>query len=85
MRQLNFAAQPNCIQEFREDQRLFRRDLEQTMHGAFSNRVLVGWHERRVAERSGYRSGSYHRRLLTSASEHVLTVPGTREHAGPLL
>jgi transposase-like protein len=96
MRQLNFAAAPNYIQEFREVQRLFRRDLrvpqqaltrellEQTMRDAVSNQVQAGWHERGVGGRSGYRNGSYQRRLLTTVGELVLTVPRTREHASPV-
>jgi putative transposase len=96
MRQLNFAAQPNYIQEFREVQRLFRQDLrvpqqaltrellEQTMRDAVSNQVQAGWHERGVSGRSGYRNGSYQRRLLTTVGELVLTVPRTRQHASPV-
>jgi putative transposase len=96
MRQLNFAAQPNYIQEFREVQRLFRRDLrapqqamtrqllEQTMRDAVSNQVQAGWHERRAPRRRDYRNGSYQRRLLTTVGELVLTVPRTREHASPV-
>ena len=67
MRQLNFAAEPNYNQEFREVQRLFRRDLavplqaatrqllEQVMHDTVANQVQAGWHQRGVAQRSGYR------------------------------
>ena len=96
MRRLNFAAQPNYIQEFREVQRLFRADLrvpqkavirqllEQTMRDAVSNQVQAGWHERRQRQRAGYRNGSYERRLLTTVGQLVLTVPRTREHASPV-
>lgn len=96
MRQLNFAAQPNYIQEFREVQRLFRQDLsvpmqaglrallEQTMRDAVANQLQAGWHERRAESRSGYRNGSYQRRLLTTVGSIVLDVPRTREHASPV-
>ena len=59
MRQLNFAASPNYIQEFREVQRLFRQDLnvpmqamirellEGAMRDTVANQVQAGWHERR--------------------------------------
>lgn len=96
MRQLNFAAEPNYIQEFREVQRLFRRDLrvpqqamtrqllEQTMRDAVSNQVQAGWHERGAAHRCDYRNGTYQRRLLTTVGQIVLDVPRTRDHASPV-
>src|SRR6266496_3291637 len=96
MRQLNFAAQPNYIQEFREVQRLFRQDLavpmraslrgllEQTMRDAVANQVQAGWHERQAAKRAGYRNGTYQRRLLTTVGAIVLDVPRTREHPSPV-
>jgi transposase-like protein len=96
MRQLNFAAQPNYIQEFREVQRLFRQDLsvplkamtrellQQVMRDAVSNQVQADWHERKPAGRAGYRNGCYRRRLLTSVGAIVLEVPRTREHASPV-
>jgi putative transposase len=96
MRQLNFAAEPNYSQEFREVQRLFRQDLrvpqqalirellERTMRDAVSNQVQAGWHERGVTGRSDYRNGSYQRRLLTTVGQLVLTVPRTRGHASPV-
>ena len=96
MRQLNFAAQPNYNQEFREVQRLFRQDLavpmraslrgllEQTMRDAVANQVQASWHERKPEARRGYRNGSYQRRLLTTVGSVVLDVPRTREHASPV-
>ena len=96
MRQLNFAAQPNYIQEFREVQRLFRQDLavpmraslrgllEQTMRDAVANQVQASWHERQAAKRAGYRNGTYQRRLLTTVGAIVLDVPRTREHPSPV-
>lgn len=96
MRQLNFAAQPNYIQEFREVQRLFRQDLavpiqamtrqllEQVMRDAVSNQVQAGWHERKSTTRAGYRNGCYRRRLLTSVGSIVLDVPRSRQHASPV-
>ena len=96
MRQLNFAAEPNYNQEFREVQRLFRRDLavplqavtrqllEQVMRDTVANQVQAGWHQRGVAQRNGYRNGRYRRRLLTTVGEIVLYVPRTREHASPV-
>src|SRR6266852_4380855 len=96
MRQLNFAAQPNYIQEFREVQCLFRQDLavpmraslrgllEQTMRDAVANQVQADWHERKADERRGYRNGSYRRRLLTTVGTILLDVPRTREHPTPV-
>jgi transposase-like protein len=96
MRQLNFAAQPNYIQEFREVQRLFRQDLtvpikamtrqllEQVMRDAVSNQVRADWHERKPEGRGGYRNGTYRRRLLTSVGAIVLDVPRTREYRSPV-
>ena len=96
MRQLNFAAQPNYLQEFREVQRLFRRDLsvpmqaslrdllEQTMRDTVSNQVQAGWHQRRADARRGYRNGSYRRQLLTTVGRIALDVPRTREHPSPV-
>ena len=96
MRQLDFAAQPNYIREFREVQRLFRQDLtvpiraslrallEQTMRDAVANQVQANWHERKARARSGYRNGSYQRRLLTTVGTIVLDVPRTREHPAPV-
>jgi transposase-like protein len=96
MRQLNFAAQPNYLQELREVQRLFRRDLavpmraslrgllEQTMRDGVANQVQAGWHERQAKGRTDYRNGSYQRRLLTTVGTIVLDVPRTREHPTPV-
>src|SRR5882672_10844669 len=96
MRQLNFAAQPNYIQEFREVQRLFRQDLavpmkaslrallEQTMRDTVANQVQASWHERKPEARAGYRNGSYQRGLLTTVGSIVLDVPRTREHPSPV-
>jgi putative transposase len=95
MRQMDFAAQPNYAQEFREVQRLFRQDLnvpirglirqllEQTMRDHVTNQVQAGWHERPGDRRQGFRNGSYARRLLTTVGEVVLDVPRTREHPSP--
>jgi transposase-like protein len=96
MRQLNFAARPNYCQEFREVQRLFRRDLgisvqrsvravlEEAMRDGVANQVKAGWHKRGVRERRGYRNGTYQRRLLTTVGSLVLNVPRTREHPSPV-
>jgi transposase-like protein len=96
MRQLNFAAQPNYNQEFREVQRLFRQDLavplqtmtrqllHQVMRDAVANQVQAGWHQRGAPRRAGYRNGRYPRRLLTTVGEVLLEVPRTREHASPV-
>jgi transposase-like protein len=95
MQPLNFAAQPNYIQPFREVQRLFRQDLnvpmgallrellEQTMRDTVANQVQAGWHERRPDQRRGYRNGTYRRALLTTVGRIVLEVPRTREFASP--
>lgn len=95
MRQMDFAAQPNYAQEFREVQRLFRQDLnvpirglirqllEQTMRDHVANQVQAGWHERQADRRQGFRNGTYARRLLTTVGEVVLDVPRTREHPSP--
>jgi len=95
MRQMDFAAQPNYAQEFREVQRLFRQDLnvpirglirqllEQTMRDHVANQVQAGWHERQGDRRQGFRNGTYARRLLTTVGEVVLDVPRTREHPSP--
>lgn len=92
MRQLNFAASPNYVQEFREVQRLFRRDLgtptralirellEQTMRDHVANQTQARWHERHPDRRQGFRNGTYRRRLLTTVGEIVLEVPRTREY-----
>jgi transposase-like protein len=92
VRQLNFAASPNYVQEFREVQRLFRRDLgsptralirellEQTMRDHVANQIQAGWHERQPDRRQGFRNGSYRRRLLTTVGEVVLEVPRTRQY-----
>jgi putative transposase len=96
MRQLDFAAEPNYIQEFREVQRLFRQDLavplqamtrqllHQVMRDLVANQVQAGWHQRGAPQRAGYRNGSYPRRLLTTVGEILLDVPRTREHASPV-
>ncbi len=96
MRQLDFAAQPNYSQEFREVQRLFRQNLavpmraslrallEQTMRDAVSNQVQAEWHERKPASRQGYRNGSYQRQLLATVGRITLTVPRTREFTSPV-
>lgn len=96
MRQLDFAAEPNYIQEFREVQRLFRQDLavplqamtrqllHQVMRDLVANQVQAGWHQRGAPQRAGYRNGSYPRRLLTTVGEILLEVPRTREHASPV-
>lgn len=95
MRQMDFAAQPNYVQEFREVQRLFRRDLstptralirqllEQTMRDHVANQVQAGWHERQPGRRQDFRNGSYPHRLLTTVGQIVLTVPRTRAHPSP--
>jgi len=95
VRQLNFAASPNYAQEFREVQRLFRRDLgtptrtlirtllEQTMRDHVANQIKADWHQRQPDRRQGFRNGSYRRRLLTTVGEIVLEVPRTREYASP--
>lgn len=97
MRQLNFAAQPNYCQEFREVQRLFRRDLgpsmqgciravlEEAMRDGVANQVQAGWHHRGIRERRGYRNGTYQRRLLTTVGSLMLNVPRTREHPSPVI
>jgi putative transposase len=96
MQPLNFAAQPNYSQHFREVQRLFRQDLsvpqgallrellEQTMRDTVANQVQAGWHERRPDQRRGYRNGTYPRRLLTTVGQIVLEVPRTREFPSPV-
>jgi putative transposase len=95
VRQLNFAAEPNYIREFREVQRLFGRDLrlpvqslirellEQAMHDQVATQVQADWHERRPDSRQGFRNGTYKRRLLTSVGEIVLQVPRTRSFRSP--
>jgi transposase-like protein len=92
---MDFAAQPNYAQEFREVQRLYRQDLntptralirqllEQTMRDHVANQVQAGWHERQAGRRQDFRNGSYARRLLTTVGEIVLQVPRTREHPSP--
>src|SRR6266702_3879824 len=69
MRQLDFAAQPNYNQEFREVQRLFRQNLavpmraslrallEQTMRDAVANQVQADWHERKPEGRQVFLRG----------------------------
>jgi len=96
MRQLDFAAQPNYNQEFREVQRLFRQNLavpmraslrallEQTMRDAVANQVQADWHERKPEGRQGYRNGTYQRQLLATVGRITLTVPRTREFASPV-